>query len=214
MVTESKTRQSVERTLTTRDIRQVWRGDRCISAGSATIYLQWIGRFRHYCCEVGLDEADQLTREGAEQFHAWYVRRRKIKAGATGGISASLRSLRRVREVMGLPVRPWQPAKKQQTPSTALLRDYAIHLGQHRGNPEITIQKKLDHAGKLLAHLSGAGKSWRQLRLPDIDDFLVQCERWPRSAAICRYCLKRRNRNASRSAGACPGRSALRFVRW
>lgn len=184
MVTESRKKQSIERTPTTRDIRRVWRGDRCIGAGAATGYLQWIGRFRRYCREVGVDEADQLTREGAERFHAWYVRRRKIKAGASGGISSSLRSLRRVREVMGLPVLPWQPAEKQQMPPTALLRDYAIHLGQHRGNPEITIRKKLDHAGKLLVHLSGAGKSWRQLRLPDIDTFLVQCaNRFARSTA-------------------------------
>jgi site-specific recombinase XerD len=86
-----------------------------------------------------------------------------------------MRSLRRVYEVMGKPVPPWRPIERRAPPATAVLRDYAAQLGRQRGNPEVTIHKKLDHVGKLLAHLERSGKTWRQLRLPDIDAFLIEC---------------------------------------
>jgi integrase/recombinase XerD len=86
-----------------------------------------------------------------------------------------LRALRRVYEVMGMRVPPWQPVKRRAPPTSAVLRDYATHLARHRGNPEATVYKKLDHVGKLLDHLAASGKSWRQMRLPDIDAFLIQC---------------------------------------
>lgn len=175
MVTRSPKPQPPGITPTTQDILRVWRSDRRIRASSAQCYLQWISRLRRYCGELGLDEANQLTRDGAERFLAWYARTHKISAGPLGGVSSSMRSLRRVYEVMGLPVLPWQPAVQRQPPATPLLRDYATHLGQHRGNPEVTVLKKLDHVGKLLAHLANAGKSWRRLSLPDIDAFLIQC---------------------------------------
>lgn len=88
-----------------------------------------------------------------------------------------MRALRRVHEVMGMPVPPWRPIERREPPATAVLRDYVAHLGQHRGNPEITIRKKVDHIGKLLEHLGRCGKSWRQLSLPDIDAFLIECAR-------------------------------------
>ncbi|CAM3601001.1 Phage integrase family protein [Polaromonas hydrogenivorans] len=86
-----------------------------------------------------------------------------------------MRSLRRVYEVMGMPVPPWRPIERRAPPATAVLRDYAAQLGQQRGNPEVTIHKKLDHVGKLLEHLGRSGKTWRRLRLPDIDAFLIEC---------------------------------------
>lgn len=175
MATRSSSTQPSQRAPTTQDILRVWRADRRIKASSAQCYLQWIGRLRRCCCELGLDEAEQLTRVGAEHFQAWYARTHKISAGPLGGISSSMRSLRRVYEVMGLSVLPWQPVVPRQPPATPLLRDYATHLGQHRGNPEVTVLKKLDHVGKLLAHLANSGKSWRQLRLMGIDAFLVEC---------------------------------------
>ena len=158
-------------------ILRVWRGDRCLSASSARQYLQWIGRFRRYCRELGLDEPAELTHGGIKRFQAWYARSRKINNAHLGLASSSIRSLRRVYEVMGMPVPPWRPIERRAPPFTALLRDYAAHLGQHRGNPEVTIHKKLDHVGKLLEHLGRSDKSWRQLSLPDIDSFLIDCAR-------------------------------------
>ena len=155
----------------------VWRADRTISANSARQYLQWIGQFRRYCSERGLVEVDELTRDGAKRFKAWYARSHKIKVASLGLASSSMRALRRVYEVMGAAVPAWSPVKRRPPPAMALLRDYAAHLGQQRGNPEGTIHKKLDHVGKLLEHLARRGKSWRRMRLTDIDAFLIECAR-------------------------------------
>ena len=153
----------------------VWRADRSISANSARQYLQWIGQFRRYCSERGLVEVNELTRDGAKRFKAWYARSHKIKVANLGLASSSMRALRRVYEVMGAAVPAWSPIKRGPSPAMALLRDYAAHLGQHRGNPEGTIHKKLDHVGKLLEHLARRGKSWRRMRLTDVDAFLIEC---------------------------------------
>lgn len=158
-----------------RDILRVWRDDRCVSASSAQQYLQWIGRFRRYCHALGLDEGAELSRDGVKRFQDWYTRSRKINTAHLGLASSSMRSLRLVHEVMGMPVPPWQPIECRPPPVTAVLRDYAAHLRQHRGNPEVTIRKKLDHVGKLFKHLSRSGRSWRRLSLPDIDAFLIEC---------------------------------------
>lgn len=177
MVTRSHTPPQSRRLPDAKAILHVWRGDRIISASSAQQYLQWIERFRHYCRERSLDEAAELTRDGAKRFQAWYARSHKINTTHLGLASSSMRALRRVHEVVGMPVPPWRPVERRPLPATAVLRDYAAHIGQHRGNPEITICKKLDHVGKLLEYLGRSGKSWRQLSLPDIDAFLIACAR-------------------------------------
>ena len=175
MVTPSRETRQSERAPSAQDILHVWRGDRCLSASSAQQYLQWIGRFRRYCRALGLDEGAELTRDGVKRFQAWHTRSRKINTAHLGLASSSMRSLRRVHEVMGMPVPPWQPIDHRPPPATAVLHDYAAHLGQHRGSPEVTIRKKLDHVGKLFEHLRHSGKTWRHLSLPDIDAFLIEC---------------------------------------
>lgn len=152
---------------TIQDTLRVWRGDHSISSAAAQHYLRWISRLRRYCRELHLDEAEQLTHEGAQRFLTWYANARRINTTRLGLAGSSVRALRRVYEVMGLPVPLWRPVVSHPPPATALLQDYANHLRQHRGNPEVTIHKKLAHVGKSL----------RQLRLPDIDAFLVGCSR-------------------------------------
>lgn len=176
MVTQSYSPPPPQTLLPTREaILRIWRADRCLCANSAQQYLQWIGWFRRYCRGLHLDEATELTREGVKRFQAWYGRSRKLNVTRLGLASSSIRALRRVYEVMGIGVPPWSPVECRPPPAMAVLRDYAIHLGHHRGNPETTIRKKLDHVGKLLKHLARCGKSWRQLNLPDIDAFLIAC---------------------------------------
>jgi integrase/recombinase XerD len=177
MVTRSCTPPPSKRLPAVKVILHVWHGDRSVSEASAQRYLQWIDRFRRYCQVLDLDEATELTRDGAERFQVWYARSHKISAAALGLAISSVRSLRRVYEVMELPVPPWKTVEHCPRPATPVLRDYAVHLGQHRGSPEVTIHKKLDHVGKLLEHLGRSGMSWRQLSLPAIDAFLVECAR-------------------------------------
>lgn len=175
MVTRSVEQPHPECPPTARAIVRAWRADRSISEASARQYLGWIARFRRYCAQRGLRELDELTYEGAKRFKTWCALRCGSEEGCIGNTSSSLRALRRVYEVMGVQVPPWKLVEHRAPPALAVLRDYATHLTRHRGNPEATVHKKLDHVGKLLEHLAASGKSWRQMRLPDIDAFLVQC---------------------------------------
>lgn len=175
MVTRSANSPHIERLPTEQVILRVWRADRSISDIVAQLYLQWIARFRSYCEELGLVEANELTYDGAKRFHAWYAGSDKANAIPFGPASSSMHALRRVHEVMGTPMPPWRTPASHRLPTSAVLRDYAVHLAQHRGSPDATVHKKLDHVGKLFDHLAASGKSWRQMRLPDIDEFLIQC---------------------------------------
>ena len=177
MVTRYCMPSLAQRPPTAQVILRTWRGDGILGAASAQLYLEWIARFRRYCSALGLIEVDELTFDGARRFRAWYARTRKINATYLGPASSSLRGLRRVYEVLGLPVPAWKPIERRPPPASVVLRDYATHLARHRGNPEVTVHKKLDHISKLLKHLAASGKSWRQMRLPDIDAFLIECAR-------------------------------------
>lgn len=175
MVTRSVNSQHIERSPTDRAILRVWRADRSISDTVAQLYLQWIARFRRYCGELGLVEANELTHEGTKRFQSWYAGSRKVSTVPIGLAISSMRALRRVHEVLGTSMTPWRTLASRRSPASVVLRDYAVHLARHRGNPDATVHKKLDHVSKLFEHLAASGKSWRQMRLPDIDEFLIQC---------------------------------------
>lgn len=164
------------------DLLRVWRADRCVQDNSAGVYLQWIRRFRGYCAQHQLDERAELTLEKARRFIDWYAGSRQLDAGRLSGASTALHALSRVYQVMGLNPPTWRAAQRVQPPSDELLQAYADHLARHRGNPEVTVRKKLAHVGKVLQHLARHGKTWRTMTLPDIDEFLIECaSRYARS---------------------------------
>lgn len=166
-------------TPTTADMLRVWRADRCVQDSSASVYLQWANRFRAYCTQRKLVERAELTLDGARRFIAWYARRRHLNPRSLSSARTALYALSRVYQVMALSPPRWQPPRHAQPPATALLRAYAEHLARRRGNPEGTVHKRLDHAGKLFEYLCGHGKTWRTMTLLDIDEFLIECS--------CRY---------------------------
>lgn len=167
---------------TTEDMLRIWRADRCVQDSSAGLYLQWIKRFRAYCARDGLDERAELTLSGARRFIAWHAQIRHLDPRRLGGARSALYALSRVHQVMGLNPPAWQIPESPRPPGTELLREYADHLGRHRGNPETTVHKKLAHIGKLSEHLAGSGKAWDTMALTDIDAFLIGCaERYARS---------------------------------
>ena len=167
---------------TTRDMLRAWRADRCVQDSSAALYLQWITRFRAYCAQRGLEEPAELTLEGAHRFIASYARRRHLDPSNLSGGRTALYALSRVYQVMGLSLPAWQAAHRARPPVMTLLRAYADHLARHRGSPEVTVHKKLDHVGKVLDHLARQGKTWRTMTLLDIDEFLIGCsDRYARS---------------------------------
>ena len=74
MNTRSGKSSHVEHVPAAAAISRIWRADCSISESSARLYLQWIARFRRYCGELGLVEADELTHLGAGRFKTWCVR--------------------------------------------------------------------------------------------------------------------------------------------
>jgi integrase len=164
------------------DMHRIWRADRCVQDSTAGLYLQWIARFRAYCAKHRLDERTELTLDGARRFIARYARRRHLDPRRLGGARTALYALSRVYQVMELNPPIWCAKPRTRPAASALLRAYAEHLARHRGDPEVTVHKKLDHVGKLLRHLAGLGKTWRTMKLPDIDGFLIGCsQRYARS---------------------------------
>ena len=170
--------------LAAEDMLRIWRADRCVQDSSTVFYLQWIKRFRVYCAPYGLDERAELTLSGAQRFIASYVRLRGLDARRLGAARTALYALSRVYQVMRLHPPAWQPPRPVPPPATTLLREYADHLGRHRGNPERTVRHRLAHIEKLTAHLAGIGKTWETMALTDIDAFLIECAgRYARSTA-------------------------------
>ena len=177
---------------TTAAIRRVWRGDRCVQDSSAAAYLLWVKRFRVYSAQRHLDERAELTLAGVRRFVAWYGRRRHPSPSHFSGARAALYALSRVYQVLGLDPPAWAPARRAPAPATALLRAYGEHLASQRGNPAVTIRKKLAHVGKLLQHLAQQGKTWRTLTLSDIDACLVECSsRYARASLVDIACSLR-----------------------
>jgi integrase len=160
---------------TTDDMRRVWRGDRCVQDSSAATYLNWIRRFRAYCQLHELDERSELTLEGARYFIAWYARRRHLDPRCLNGARTAVYALSRVYAVMGQEPPTWHARRRARPPATMLLQAFADHLLRLRGNPEVTVRKQLDHAGKLLEHLAQHGKTWETMTLSDLDAFLIEC---------------------------------------
>jgi hypothetical protein len=123
-----------------------------------------------------LIERDELTQEGARRFTAWYSSSR-LKPSYLAGIQTALSALNRVYQVLGLCPPSWKVPRPVPVPCNGLAASYAEHLARRRGNPETTIEKKLDHVGRLQEHLAKDGKTWRSMKLVDIDAFLIACAR-------------------------------------
>jgi integrase/recombinase XerD len=167
---------------TAEDMLRIWHAGGCVQDSSAAFYLQWIGRFRAYSVQRGLDEQTELTQAGADCFIACYAAQRRLDPRRLGGARTALHALSRVYHVMGLKPQTWKTPKPASPPASPLLNEYVNHLVRSRGNPAPTVYKKLKHIEKLLEHLAGRDKTWRTLALTDIDDFLVDCaQRFARS---------------------------------
>lgn len=142
---------------------------------SAIVYMQRIKLFRAYCDECGLEEREQLTLKRVSRFITWYAHRQNLDPHSLGTFRSALRSLGRVYHIMGLSPPAWNVPEDKKIPRSLLFADYADYLFRCRGNPGVTIDKKLYHIGKIEDYLTQAGKSWQSVGLTDIDAFLIDC---------------------------------------
>jgi integrase/recombinase XerD len=146
-----------------------------VNERSAVVYMLRIKLFRAWCIEHGLVEREELTLERVSRFIADYARRRQLDPRSLHTFRSALRSLGRVYHLMGLSPPVWRAPSPAKPPGNPLLEEYSDHLRRHRGNPDVTVRKKLHHIGKLQDHLAQVDEPWRSMRLVDIDAFLVDC---------------------------------------
>ena len=172
---------------TVEDMFRVWGADRCLRDASARKYIRWIKWFRFYVDQLELDERAELTVVGAGRFALWYAQHRHIDLTRLGSARPALHALNRVYRMVGFNPPTWHVPQPPSPPASVLLQEYADHLVRHRGNPAVTVRKRLDHVGRLLEHLAGNGRTWRTMALTDIDGFLMECaQRFARSSVADR----------------------------
>ena len=182
------------------DIRRIWSAEPRLGAGTTIVYLNRIQQFRTYCALHGLVEREELTLERVGRFKDWYAKRRGLDPRSLNLSSSALLSLSRVYHCLGLAPPDWRPPRPEKALLTPLLAQYAAYLTQHRGNPEVTVHKKLGHIGRLQDHLIQAGKDWHSMQITDVDAFLVgRTARYSRSHV---------------SDLACTVRCFARFLHW
>jgi integrase/recombinase XerD len=166
-------------------IERIWRENRCLKPSSIQLYGYNVCRFQNYCRARNLSEKTQLTLAGITAFSRWYARSHKLDFKQTfDSAHSALSTWATARKTLGEELPPWVPAAAPLATLSPMLRQFAEHLREHRGNPPCTIHKKVEHVKKLLAFLHVRRRHPRRARLTDIDAFLIKCrERYARSTA-------------------------------
>ncbi|MFJ1260879.1 tyrosine-type recombinase/integrase [Cupriavidus sp. CuC1] len=158
------------------EVVRVWCENRYLTPASARQYLQWVRRFYDYCGRKALDAELQLTHAGAMAFARWYARRRHTDAGsARHNAHCALRAWAFALRSMDHDLPVWESVSRRQEVQPPLLQEFAEYLRQHRGNPAMTVKKKIAHTTSFLAYLRHRHRHLRHLKLSDIDAFLVGC---------------------------------------
>src|SRR6266542_3023783 len=149
---------------------RIWRQNRCIHADTAFQYRQWIRRFGVYCRSCALEENDELTFAGVGRFVRWWhaTHPKATLKYVVNGARSALLGWAFALKAPGEPLPPWRTAVTRP-PATPLLREFAEYLRGVRGNPPITIHKKLWHVALFNAHCRSMGRRSRLPRLQDID---------------------------------------------
>jgi site-specific recombinase XerD len=174
-------------------VERVWRENRCLTQGSIAVYRMWVRRFVERCRANKLDRNSQLTLAGVSSFASWYSRVRKLDPQETFWRARSaLGTWAAALAVLGESLPAWNEISEASSSLSPLLREYAQHLREHRGNPSGTIHKKVVHIAKFLAFLKAHRRGPHQARLRDIDAFLIECrEQYARATAADVACSVR-----------------------
>jgi len=93
----------------------------------------------------------------------------------------------------------WAPILDQPPLQSPLLDEFATHLREHRGKPEGTIKKKIDHVTRFMRFLKTHRRRLQHVKLTDIDTFLIECSKHYARATTADF--------------SCSLRSFLRFLR-
>jgi site-specific recombinase XerD len=166
-------------------VERIWRENRCLKRSSIQVYRYRVHHFIEYCRIRDLPEKTQLTRAGVMIFSRWYARSQRLDVKKVfDAVHSALSTWAAARRTLGEELPPWSPTPDAVSSLSPLLREFAEHLREHRGNPRCTVHKKTEHIMKFLAFLSARRRCSRRARLSDIDAFLIECrEHYARATA-------------------------------
>lgn len=143
-----------------------------------SLYLLWVRRFYAHCRSRNVDANSQLTRRGITTFSKQYAHDRRIDirhvlCSAHSALGAWAHALKAMGKAL-----PDERNKPLPSPSrSSLIEEFARFLKQHRGNSVNSINKKIKHIEALATFLRDRKRRLQQLRLQDVDDFVILCSR-------------------------------------
>lgn len=173
---------------------ELWRENRCISRRVIVMYCRWIERFIAYCNGKGLHWKAELTLAGAVRFAKWYARSRDINGdGALSGARPALHAWREALQTLGKSLPPWQLTPDPLRGLSPVLREFAAEMYQHRGSAEGTVRLRIFGASRFLAFLRGRRRRLRDLRLSDLDTYVMRCAKRYAPATVTDVCCMLRS---------------------
>lgn len=174
-----------------REVAQLWRRNRRLQTSSLRVYCCWIQRFSAYCDAEGIDWRSELSERGAGRFARWWrscgSRRRGQLRNTLASSHSALRAWSFALSTLGEVLAPWKPSRTASGVD-ARFRRFSAYLRDVRGNPPVTIHKKLAQLAAFDCYRRAKGKSRARIRVTEIDAYIVYCrQRMARStvADIC-----------------------------
>jgi integrase/recombinase XerD len=115
---------------------------------------------------------------GARAFAKEYCRERKVDEQRTFWMARSaLGTWALALKKLGESLPPWTPPPAASSSRSPLLSEFALHLRELHGNPPNTIHKKTRHIRDFIAFLRRRRRLPHQVRLSDIDAYLIHCRK-------------------------------------
>ena len=155
-------------------VLQLWRRNG-LKPGSIANYQRVLGVFFGYCSTRGLSPVPQLSVSGRDQFWRWYMRHCRRCHDSTAlrtKLSSALRAYAWAATSTGRCVPSWKKAPVSPL-RPSIITAYVVHAREHRGLAESGLARDAVSIEEFLAALKRRRRDWRQVRLIDIDDFLI-----------------------------------------
>ena len=155
-------------------VRRLWRANG-LKPSSSVVYERILGVFFAYCTEFGLPPVSQLDAAGHDRFWRWYVRRtircRNAKA-VRKTLSHPLRAYAWALTVTGHAAPSWSPQPVCRS-HPAVISGYTRYACEQRGRAESGLARDVGGIELFLDYLKRRHRGWREVRLRDIDGFLL-----------------------------------------
>jgi integrase/recombinase XerD len=177
------------------EAERIWRENRGLSDRAIVNYRHFVRHFLDYCRSNGLSDKAELTLTGTRRFALWYARRHKVKfCYAFPQARSALRTWAYARRILGENLPDWLPAREDpQLKLPPLVREFQQHTRRHRGNSPGTLLAKTRYVTRFLAFLATRRRRVSELRLSDIDAFIVHLSPEYSHSLVCNCCSSLRS---------------------